>query len=391
MVFHLVGLGLSDEEDITLKGLKAIQSCTKVYLEAYTSILTVPRERLEKAWGVKIELAPRELVESEIEPILQLAQTENVAVLVVGDPFGATTHCDLLARAHELGVPTNVVHNASIMNAIGCCGLQLYRFGETVSLCFFSSTWRPDSFYDKVLVNAKAGLHTLVLLDIKVREPTIPSLARGRPQYMEPRFMSVRQAAQQLLLVEASRKGGVCVASSRAVGVARVGAADQLVVAGTLAELIEVDFGGPLHSMVLLGDAHGAEEELLSAFCRAPADAPKLSTATAAALDRECANAAATHAGEALCAEESSDDESGGMNTAELAVLDALDLKEKQADASEKAAEKDAQESDNASRTAALEASGKRAAGGVHKFDASEVDVNGGDATAEDFMDAFGF
>lgn len=79
------------------------------------------------------------------------AQTEDVALLVVGDPFGATTHCDLLQRAKELGVPVNVVHNASIMNAVGCCGLQLYRFGETVSICFFSPNWRPDSFYDKVV------------------------------------------------------------------------------------------------------------------------------------------------------------------------------------------------------------------------------------------------
>ena len=39
----------------------------------------------------------------------------------------------------------------------------------------------------------------------------------------------------------------------------------------------------------------------------------------------------------------------------------------------------------------ALEKSGKKVAGGMHKFDADEVDVNGGDATADDFMDAFGF
>jgi len=38
-----------------------------------------------------------------------------------------------------------------------------------------------------------------------------------------------------------------------------------------------------------------------------------------------------------------------------------------------------------------LEGQGKRVSGGMHKFDASEVDVHGGDATADDFMDAFGF
>ena len=41
MVLYLIGLGLADEEDITLKGLKAVRSCSKVYLESYTSILLV--------------------------------------------------------------------------------------------------------------------------------------------------------------------------------------------------------------------------------------------------------------------------------------------------------------------------------------------------------------
>ena len=47
-------------------------------------------------------------------------------------------------------------------------------------------------------------------------------------------------------------------------------------------------------------------------------------------------------------------------------------------------------EAANVEKMQALEASGKKAAGGLHKFDASEVDVHGGDATVDDFMDAFG-
>ena len=33
----------------------------------------------------------------------------KVAFLVVGDPFGATTHSDLVLRAKELGVPHQVL------------------------------------------------------------------------------------------------------------------------------------------------------------------------------------------------------------------------------------------------------------------------------------------
>ena len=71
-----------------------------------------------------------------------------------------------------------VIHNASILNAVGACGLQLYNFGQTVSLVFFTDTWKPDSFYDRIRENAELGLHTLVLLDIKVKEQSEENLAR---------------------------------------------------------------------------------------------------------------------------------------------------------------------------------------------------------------------
>lgn len=47
----------------------------------------------------------------------------------------ATTHTDMLLRARELSIPTTVIHNASIMNAVGACGLQLYNFGKKSIAC----------------------------------------------------------------------------------------------------------------------------------------------------------------------------------------------------------------------------------------------------------------
>lgn len=37
----------------------------------------------------------------------------------------ATTHSDLVIRAKQSGVQYRVIHNASILNAVGCCGLQV--------------------------------------------------------------------------------------------------------------------------------------------------------------------------------------------------------------------------------------------------------------------------
>jgi hypothetical protein len=51
-----------------------------------------------------------------------------------------------------------------------------------------------------------------------------------------------------------------------AVGCARLGQPDQRIVAGTLAELAEVEFGAPLHCLVICGELHPCEEELLKFF-----------------------------------------------------------------------------------------------------------------------------
>ena len=45
-MLYLVGLGLADETDITVKGLEIAKRATRVYLEAYTSILLVDKEKL---------------------------------------------------------------------------------------------------------------------------------------------------------------------------------------------------------------------------------------------------------------------------------------------------------------------------------------------------------
>lgn len=45
-MLYLIGLGLSDEKDVTVRGLEAIKGSERVYLEAYTSILGVGKERL---------------------------------------------------------------------------------------------------------------------------------------------------------------------------------------------------------------------------------------------------------------------------------------------------------------------------------------------------------
>ncbi|BGO92809.1 hypothetical protein NBRC10512_007928 [Rhodotorula toruloides] len=269
-MLYLVGLGLHDEKDVTVRGMEAIKGSERVYLEAYTSILGVGKERLDAFYGKDIVVADRDMVEMDSDEILRDADKVDVAFLVVGDPFGATTHADLLLRADALSIPYTVIHNASVMNAVGALGLALYNYGQTVSIPFFTDSWRPDSWLERVRENMRLGLHTLCLLDIKVKEQSEENLARGRKIYEPPRYMSVPTAISQLLsLLEdsspsASSDSSPSLASADsldpsttlAISASRVGAPSQRFVAGTLAELSELDeeaFGGPLHSFVIVG------------------------------------------------------------------------------------------------------------------------------------------
>lgn len=90
----------------------------------------------------------------------------------------ATTHTDLLLRCTELGIQYQTFHNASILNAVGSTGLSLYNFGQTVSVPFFVRDWKPKSWIDRIFENLNLNLHTLLLLDIKVKEQSEENLAR---------------------------------------------------------------------------------------------------------------------------------------------------------------------------------------------------------------------
>uniref|UniRef100_A0A224YVN1 diphthine methyl ester synthase n=1 Tax=Rhipicephalus zambeziensis TaxID=60191 RepID=A0A224YVN1_9ACAR len=272
-MLYLVGLGLGDVRDITIKGLEIVKKCSKVYLESYTSVLSVGAAQLEEFYGKQLIVADRELVEQGCADMLEAAVEEDVAFLVVGDPLGATTHSDLMLRAHERGVKTQVVHNASILTAVGCCGLQLYNFGETVSIVMWTDTWRPHSYYDKIAANRKRGLHTLCLLDIKMKEKSIENLIKGRDVYEPPRFMTVAEAASQLIeILQVKKSEGVPASElaydedSACVGLARVGMETQQITCCSLKDMSSCDLGSPLHSLVIPGKLHPMEIDMLRLF-----------------------------------------------------------------------------------------------------------------------------
>ena len=281
-MLFLIGLGLGSSKDITQRGLDAIKSCKYVFLESYTSLLvdvladdgSSGRTHLAEDLGIPEEaiiLADRILIEQNCETeILSKAVKENVAFLVVGDPFAATTHQDIYLRAKKMSIEVSAIHNASILNAVGSTGLQLYRFGEVVSLCFWTESWKPTSAFDKILKNYAAGLHTLCLLDIKVKEQSVENMMRGRAIYEPPRFMTASQAASQLLecIEMRTQASDVCKLSpnSTCVAVARLGSKNQQIVNCSVSQMVNVDMGKPLHSLIIPANLHELELEFLDFF-----------------------------------------------------------------------------------------------------------------------------
>lgn len=153
----------------------------------------------------------------------------------------------------------------------------------------------------------KSSRCSLFLLFLSFASLSILLSSGGKKlKFHPPRFMTATQAAKQLLEVEASKKLVAYGPETVAVALARVGAEDQAVVVATLGEfarageaeeeaarseaeeasetgellpgvasaaataaadaLLKRPLGGPLHSLVIAGDIHSVEAELLDTF-----------------------------------------------------------------------------------------------------------------------------
>jgi len=248
MALYIIGLGLGSEKDITEKGLEAVRNCNFIYIDTYTSILPADIKKLEDFYGKKIIPATRELVEKQAEEeILKKAVENDVAFLVVGDVFSATTHVDLALRARKAGIKLHLIHNASILTAIGDTGLSLYKFGKTTSIPFENKD--VEAPYDVLKENA--GMHTLFLLDL-------------RPD--EGNFMSAKDAVEYLLNVEAKRKEKVFNEDTMCLACVRLGFDDGEIVYASAKQLLKQKLSKYPQCLIVPGKLHFMEEEYLKGF-----------------------------------------------------------------------------------------------------------------------------
>ncbi len=244
-MLYIIGIGLNDEKDITVKGLEKVKKSEIVYLENYTSVLQCTKEKLEEFYGKKIILANRTIVENDDNEIIKNAIKKDVSFLVIGDALSATTHIDLMQRALKEGIKVEVIHNASIISAVAITGLQPYKFGKITSIPFDNEN--VEEPYNVLKQNLKNNLHTLFLLDL-------------RPN--EKEFLTIADAVRYLLKIDMKTGEKAFTEKTKCVGCARLGG-DSKIKYETASKLLKEDFGKPPCCLIVPAKLHFMEEEVL--------------------------------------------------------------------------------------------------------------------------------
>jgi diphthine synthase len=241
MTLNLIGIGLGNSKDITVKGLELVKKSDFVYLENYTSKLNCSVSELEELYGKKIVLADRDMVENSSE-IIDKAKDKQVSLLIIGDVFSATTHLDIINRAKEVFVEYRIVNNTSVLTAVGVTGLSLYNFGKVTSIPFDNkNVVSPIKVFEE---NYSVGMHTLFLLDLKPEEN---------------KFMNANMAIKYLIEkgIDQDKMGVVCLS---------LGSDLEKVKYGKLKDLTRLKFDSYPQCLIIPGNLHFVEEECLNSF-----------------------------------------------------------------------------------------------------------------------------
>ncbi len=245
----LIGIGIWDEKDISLRGLEELKACDIIFAEQYTHRGSSGSiDRLEKLVGKKIKVLSREEVEGE-ERILKGAEKKKVGFVVGGDPMISTTHVSIVLSARKKGIEVNVIHSSSIFtSAVGETGLQIYKFGKTVTLPFWGQNYKPTSTYDVIAENKARGLHTMVFLDIA------------------DKMMDATEAMRLLYEMEKQKKQNITRQEDKLVVLSRIGSSEQKITYGAIKDLVGKELGKPPFILIIPGKIHFVEEESLNIF-----------------------------------------------------------------------------------------------------------------------------
>ncbi|MEM5815079.1 MAG: diphthine synthase [Candidatus Aenigmatarchaeota archaeon] len=237
----LAGLGLGNENSITIEELEEAKKADKVYIEEYTNIWLGKLENLEKMIGKKIIKLNRKDLEEESYKIVEEAKNKNIIIFVPGDPLIATTHLSLVLDCLKKRVEYKILHNSSIVSAVGETGLHIYKFGRIVTIPLKEKI--RTSYYIRNVIeeNRRNGLHTLCLLDLDVEKNV---------------FLTVNEALRFLLEEKIlDRKERIIIASL-------LGTHNSRIVYNEIEKLMNINLELP-SIIIIPGELHFTEKEYL--------------------------------------------------------------------------------------------------------------------------------
>lgn len=261
--FALIGIGPGRVESMTLEAIEVAKEADIRLYEAYTALW--PEEELLKLEAMigPIERIMRPSVERP-EMLFKQAQSQSIAILVVGDPMQATTHIDFQLRAEKAGIPVRVIHGISVTTLVpGSTGLSDYKFGRSTTLTYPYGDWIVTSPLEVMLRNKEQGLHTLVLFDL---DPTGAGTGDQRPMKPEDALISIELMANKLNISETNdsvQEQLVSLLDSKIVLCSDLGTNHASMRTTTIEQLSDV-VGGRLNCMVFLASMSEMELEAIN-------------------------------------------------------------------------------------------------------------------------------
>ncbi len=250
-MLYLIGLGLKDEESLSLEAVDILRKCDKVFLENYTSRqVNFNLNKLESLLSKRITIADRKFVENT-KNILGLAKEEDAALLVSGDPMIATTHLEIVLDAEKEGVKVRILNNASILNAVSNIGLEIYKFGKIASIPFTTKSFMPETPYNILKDNLSINAHTLFLFDLHLDED---------------KFMNFKEALTYLLSIEDKKKEQILNKDSYVVVCASLGSDKEKIMFGRIEDILKKELDSYPQCMIIPAKLHFMEKEALNRF-----------------------------------------------------------------------------------------------------------------------------
>ncbi|CAL2234898.1 unnamed protein product [Prunus armeniaca] len=218
-MLYIVGLGLADEKDITFRGLEIVKQCEQVFIEAYTYSLLVSLPTAFPRWYGFSSVSLSCSICFQNVRVQFFRRNFNAQENLYGKPVTVTDRKTVEEKADQ------------ILTAAAASDVAFLVVGRSFWVCmaFFGIA---TTHTDLVVQATKFGI------DVE----------------------------SETYLLSYAVEGSTYDEDTMCVGCARLGSEDQKIVSSTMKQLQLVDFGAPLHCLVIAGKTHPVEEEMLDCY-----------------------------------------------------------------------------------------------------------------------------